>query len=101
MTPYKTERQSTVGAAFGILIILAAIIGAIVAMVIFPQVLESVMWGIIIIVGAIVLVCVGIFLVAMFLIVPMYAKKGVEYQTGISYDIDDVEAVDGKMEGKK
>ncbi|MBE6517747.1 MAG: hypothetical protein E7Z67_06140 [Thermoplasmata archaeon] len=100
MNPSKTERQSTVGAAIGILLIVVAIVGAIVVLVMNPEILDSIVWALVIIGGAILVVALGITLVAMFLILPMYAKKGVVYQTDMSYGVDDVQGVDGKMNGK-
>lgn len=89
------------GAAFGFLLIIAAIVAFIAALFIFPSFLEGVVWTTIIIVAGIIILFAGIALVAMFLIIPMYVHKGVEYQTGISYDIDDVKPVKDEMEKKE
>lgn len=101
MNPYKTERQSTVGAAFGFLLIGVAIVGAIALICIYPEILDSIVWICVVIGGAVLLVCAGIAIIAALLVLPMYAKKGVEYQTDISYSLDDVEDVNGKMEDRK
>ena len=101
MDPSKTERKSTVGAVFGFILIGVAVIEAIALLVSFPQILENLVMVCIVIGGAITLIAIGIGLVALFLTLPMYAKKGVEYQTDISYNLDDVKDVDGKMEGKE
>ncbi len=101
MNPYRTERQSTVGAAFGFLLIGVAIVGVIVLLCMYPQILDSLALTFFVICCAILLVVIGIGIVSALLVLPMYAKKGVEYQTNISYSIDDVKDVSGKMEDKK
>lgn len=101
MTPSSTKRESTFGAAIGFLLLAVAVVGLIASIFLFPQVFENVLWAIIIVVGALILIGAGIALISFLLIIPMYAKKGVEYQTNVSYDLDDVKDVSGKMEGKK
>ena len=51
------------------------------------------MWILIIIGIAIAAIAAIIFVCMVVLAVPMYVAKGEEYQTGISYDLDDVKPV--------
>lgn len=101
MTPSRIERKSTVGAALGFVLIGLAIAAVVVLMAMFPQVFESVVWIILVIVMALAVIVVGIALIMGLLALPMYAAKGVECQTDMSYDLDDVKDVKGSMEGKK
>ena len=101
MDPYRTEKKSTVGAAFGLVLIAVAVVGVIALLLAYPDLLSNLVMLCIVIFAALAVIAVGVFLVGVFLALPMYAKKGVEYQTDISYDLDDVKDVNGKMEEKK
>ena len=98
MNPYRTERQSTVGSAIGIALVIIAIVAGVAAIFVFPQILESIVWILIVIAAVIMVIGLGLALISGLMVLPMYAKKGVEYQTDMSYSIDDVNGVDGKME---
>lgn len=98
MNPYRTERQSTVGSAIGIALVILAIVAGVAAIFVFPQILESIVWILIVIAAVIMVIGLGLALISGLMVLPMYAKKGVEYQTDMSYSIDDVNGVDGKME---
>ena len=98
MNPYRTERQSTVGSAIGIALVILAIVAGVAAIFVLPQILESIVWILIVIAAVIMVIGLGLALISGLMVLPMYAKKGVEYQTDMSYSIDDVNGVDGKME---
>ena len=98
MNPYRTERQSTVGSAIGIALVILAIVAGVAAIFVFPQILESIVWILIVIAAVIMVIGLGLALISGLMVLPMYAMKGVEYQTDMSYSIDDVNGVDGKME---
>ena len=98
MNPYRTERQCTVGSAIGIALVILAIVAGVAAIFVFPQILESIVWILIVIAAVIMVIGLGLALISGLMVLPMYAKKGVEYQTDMSYSIDDVNGVDGKME---
>lgn len=101
MNPYSTTRKSTLGSAIGFLLIGIAIVGAVALMIAFPQIVDSIVWICVVIGAAILLVCLGIAILSGLLVLPMYVKKGEEYQINVSYDLDDVKDVSGKMEGKE
>jgi uncharacterized membrane protein len=69
------------------------IAAAIAALFLIPGAIDSVVWILVIIGIAIVAVVAVIFVFMVILAVPMYVAKGEEYQTDISYSVDDVESV--------
>ena len=98
MDPYKTEKRSTTGSALGILLIVLAVIACVVVLVMYPNILENILVAALVVVGAILVIAVGVALFAGLLAVPMYAKKGEVYQTDMSYSVDDVQEVKGTDE---
>ena len=89
----ETKRESTGKSALMMVLIVAIIAAAVAALFLIPGALDTVAWIIAIVLIAIVAVAVVIFVFMVILAVPMYVAKGEEYQTDISYSIDDVESV--------
>lgn len=93
MDPNKITKNKTGKSAilFGLLVVV------LVAIVIYiaynPQILEDLVYLLIIIVIAIVIILVAVYLLMAILAVPMYAAKGESYQNDMSYDIHDVKPV--------
>ena len=98
MDPSKIEKRSTKGSAVGLLLIIVAVIAVVAVFVAFPQLLESVLVAMLVVMGAILVIAVGVALFAGIIAIPMYAKKGEIYQTDMSYSVDDVEEVKGTVE---
>ncbi len=100
MDPLKVQRNSTTKSAIG-LVIGAVLIIAVIAAVAYilisnPDITQSLVNVIVMIIIAIVVIAVAAALIIGIISIPMYAYKGETYQTEMSYDIDDVEAVKGK-----
>ena len=89
----ETKRESTGKSALMMVLVVAIVAAAIAALFLIPGVLESVIWILVIIGIAIVAVVAVVFVFMVILAVPMYVAKGEEYQTNISYSIDDIESV--------
>ena len=89
----ETVRVGTGKSALMMVLIVAVIAAAIAALFLIPGVLESLVWILIIIGIAIAAIAAIIFVCMVVLAVPMYVAKGEEYQTDISYDLDDVKPV--------
>ena len=89
----ETKRESTGKSALMMVLVVAIVAAAIAALFLIPGVLESVIWILVIIGIAIVAVVAVVFVFMVILAVPMYVAKGEEYQTDISYSIDDIESV--------
>ena len=89
----ETKKAGTGKSALMMVLVAAIIIAAIAALFLIPSALESVMIVIAVIAIAIVAIVAVVFLCMVVLAVPMYVAKGEEYQTDISYSIDDVESV--------
>ena len=89
----ETKRESTGKSALMMVLVVAIVAAAIAALFLIPGVLESVIWVLVIIGIAIVAVVAVVFVFMVILAVPMYVAKGEEYQTDISYSIDDIESV--------
>ena len=89
----ETKVAGTGKSALMMLLVVVIIGVAIAALFLIPGALESVIWVLVIIGIAIAAVVAVIFVFMVILAVPMYVAKGEEYQTGISYSIDDVESV--------
>lgn len=79
--------------ALMLVLIIAVIIAAAAAIVLIPGVLENLAWVALIVMVAIAVIAAVIWLCMIVLAIPMYAMKGEQYQTGISYDLDDVKPV--------
>lgn len=88
-----TKVAGTGKSALMMLLVVVIIGAAIAALFLIPGALESLVWVLVIIGIAIVAVAAVIFVFTVILAVPMYVAKGEEYQTDISYSIDDVQAV--------
>lgn len=89
----ETVRVGTGKSALMMVLIVVVIAAAIAALFLIPGVLESLVWILIIIGIAIAAIAAIIFVCMVVLAVPMYVAKGEEYQTDISYDLDDVKPV--------
>ena len=87
----ETVRAGTGKSALMMLLVVVVIAAAIAALFLIPGALESIVWILVII--AIVAIAAIIFICMVVLAVPMYVAKGEEYQTDVSYSIDDVESV--------
>ena len=101
MDPNQVERKSTVVSGIILILLLALIIAASVALFMNPDLLENIAYVALMIFLVIAAIAVIILVFAGILAIPMYMKKGVEVQTNMSYDLDDVKEVDGSMENKK
>ena len=89
----ETKVAGTGKSALMMVLVAVIIIAALAALFLIPGALESVMIIIAVIAIAVLAIAAVIFLCMVVLAVPMYAAKGEEYQTGISYDLDDVKSV--------
>ena len=101
MDPNQVERKSTVVSGIVLILLFVLIIAAAVALAMNPDLLENIAYVILMIFLVIAAIVVIILVFAGILAIPMYMKKGVEVQTNMSYDLDDVKEVDGSMENKK
>ena len=89
----ETKRDGTGKSALMMVLVAAIVIAAIAALFLIPGALDSVMMVLIVIAIAIAAIVAVVFICMVVLAVPMYVAKGEEYQTDISYSIDDVESV--------
>ena len=89
----ETKVAGTGKSALMMLRVVVIIGAAIAALFLIPGAIESVIWVLVIIGIAIAAVVAVIFVFMVILAVPMYVAKGEEYQTDISYNIDDVQSV--------
>ena len=89
----ETKVAGTGRSALMMLLVVAVIAAAIAALFLIPGAIDSVVWILAIIGIAIVAVAAVIFVFMVILAVPMYVAKGEEYQTDISYSVDDVGSV--------
>ena len=89
----ETVRAGTGKSALMMVLVVVVIAAAIAALFLIPGALESIVWILVIIGIAIVAIAAIIFICMVVLAVPMYVAKGEEYQTDVSYSIDDVESV--------
>ena len=89
----ETKVAGTGKSALMMVLVVAIIAAAIAALFLIPGALESLVIVIAVIAIAIVAIVAVIFLCMVVLAVPMYVAKGEEYQTDISYSLDDVESV--------
>ena len=101
MDPNQVERKSTVVSGIILIFLFVLIIAAAVALAMNPELLENIAYVILMIFLVIAAIVVIVLVFAGILAIPMYMKKGVEVQTNMSYDLDDVKEVDGSMENKK
>ena len=89
----ETKRAGTGKSALMMILTAAIIIAAIAALFLIPGALETTLWVIVIIGVAIAAIVAVVYICMVVLAVPMYVAKGEEYQTDISYSLDDVESV--------
>jgi len=97
----NTGRNSTLGSALGILLLAALIVAIAVFVATNPTILESLVYLAFIAAAVFVMIVVIVYLAAVLLALPYYAAKGETYQTGASYDLDDVEPVKEKDSREK
>jgi len=89
----NVKRNSTLGSALILLLLVAVIVAAIVWLALNPDILDDLL-HIAIVAAVIIVAAVAIvYLVMIILAVPYYAAKGERYQTDASYDLDDVKSV--------
>ncbi len=84
--------------------VLAAVLIIVALFIAVPELMQSVIWAILIIVGVIALIFLVIWILMVVLAIPFYMAKGETYQTDIDYDIKDVKPVketSGSTEKKK
>ena len=93
MNMVEVKREGTGKSALMMLLVVVIIAAAAAALFLIPGALESLVWVLVIIGIAIAAIVAIIFIFMVILAVPMYVAKGEEYQTDISYSIDDVESV--------
>ena len=89
----ETERAGTGKSALMMVLVVAIVIAAIAALFLIPDAFENLMIVLAVIAIAIAAIVAVVFIFMVILAVPMYVAKGEEYQTDISYSIDDVESV--------
>jgi len=94
-------RKSTLGSALGILLLAAAAVAIVVYVAMNPALLESLVYLALIAAAVIGIIVIIVFLAAAILALPYYAVKGERYQTGASYDLDDIEPVKEKDSREK
>ena len=97
MDPNSIKRESTTRSGLFLLslvVVIVAVVGIVAwVFVTYPDVLENLVYAILIIIGAIIVIAVAICLLMMILAIPFYIKKGETYQDDVSYDMDDVKSV--------
>ncbi|MCL1978829.1 MAG: hypothetical protein FWG60_01545 [Methanomassiliicoccaceae archaeon] len=96
-----TGRNSTLVSALLMVLLVVAIAAIAVFLILNPAILESLVLIALVAVVVIVIVAAMIFLLATILALPYYAAKGETFQTGASYDLDDVKPVREKDSEEK
>jgi len=97
----KIEKKSTLGSALLILLLAFAIVGIAVFLILNPGILGNLIAIAIIAIIVIVVIVVIIYIAMALLALPYYVHKGETYQTGATYDLDDVKPVKEKDSEKK
>lgn len=97
MDPSKVERQSTFASGIILIVLFASILAAAVAVVMVPGLLENIVFVVVVVLVGIMAIATVILILTGVLAIPVYMKKGVETQTDMSYNLDDVKGVDGAM----
>ncbi len=106
MDPYSVRKESTgkSGLALALIgIVIIAVIG-ITAWILYsnPDILENVLYVILVIIAAIVIVIIAVWIITAVLAVPYYIAKGESYQDDASYNLDDVSSAgEVRSDGKK
>ncbi len=93
----KTGGEALKLACLGAVIVVAIALAAWALMQ--PGVMESLLHVAVILAVAIVIVAIAAYAVYAIMAIPMYVMKGEQYQEGVDYNLDDVEPVDGKVDG--
>lgn len=88
--------KSLVYLIIAIALIAGAIAGAVYVFSTYPDVLQNTLLVIAVLAGVVLVIGVAIAILAFIVAIPYFAR-GREIQTDMSYDIDDVQEVDGKM----
>lgn len=103
----QTETKKTGGSAL-MIILLAIVVISVFALagyvIMHYDLLKNILLAVAVIFAVIVLIVVIIFILMFILAIPFYALKGESYQTGVDYDMDQVESVKeskGDDTGKK
>ena len=89
----NVRRNSTLGSALIILLLVAVIAAAIIWLALNPEILDDLLYIAIIAAVVIIAAIAIVYLVMIILAIPYYAAKGEGYQTDASYDLDDVKPV--------
>jgi len=85
-----------------IVIAVVALIGVVVWALTNPDILKATINIVLIIVVAIVIIALVVYGIMLIMAVPVYIKKGEQYQEGVDYNIDDVKSVkESSSEDKK
>ncbi|MDR1955186.1 MAG: hypothetical protein LBP82_04475 [Candidatus Methanoplasma sp.] len=92
----NTGRNSTLGPALMLVLLVAAIAAIAVYVALNPWILENILYIVFIAALAFVVIVGVIYAAMVILAVPYYAAKGESYQTDASYDLDDVKPVKEK-----
>jgi uncharacterized membrane protein len=106
MDPYSVKKESTgkSGLALALIgVVIVAVIG-ITAWILYsnPDILENVLYVILVIIAAIVIVIIAVWIITAVLAVPYYIAKGESYQDDASYNLDDVSSAgEVRSDGKK
>ena len=92
----ETVKVSTGKSALMMVLVILVIGAAIAALCMIPDIWDDIVMVLTVILIAIAIIVAILFIFMAVLALPMYVAKGEQYQTGISYGIDDVESVKEK-----
>lgn len=85
--------RGTKGSVLLILLLGVVIVAAVAVVFLVPGLLENVTLVIATIVVVMIMIVAIVWIFMLLIAFPMYGLKGESYQTGVSYDLDDVESV--------
>ena len=91
-------RKSRLWSGVGILAIALVLIAVAAYVILNPEILENIIYVILIVCVVIVAILIVVALAMMLAAIPLYVKKGEVYQTNQDYSIDDVKSVKEKTE---
>jgi len=98
-------RNKTTGSAVGILALILVIVAIVIGFTWYiwknPEILEDLARFLIILAGLIIIIVIIAYIIIAVLAVPYYALKGESYQTGATYDLNDVKSVKEKTSDSK
>ena len=101
----NVKKAGTKLSAAGLLLIAVGTIAVIaaVALLLFynPDVLQNLLWILLIVIAAIVVIAIVVWIAMALLAIPMYAMRGEQYQENVDYSLDDVESVKEKDSAKE